>query len=296
MVAATAAFAVSCEKDNWSAQPDWSQITPPDQPTAPGDAPSECDNIVVAHRGGSTECGQPDNSIASLTYAMERGCYGSECDIYWTKDNNVIVAHADSQCCVNGFHPWEATLEQIRNAGKLKNGEIIPTLEEYIDKVMEKKKDGTSYCTRIWLDIKNITVPSTLTEYPIKATQRACEIIVEKKAQNFVEFICTGNATVMAAAFIYANNAKINIGWMANRAAKDYKSLGYTWSNMSVDNMNVGTHTGARTIQEFNDQNIAFSVYGVNSDEDMTYFANRSASLKAISTDYPRKLLNKMGK
>lgn len=304
MVAATAAFAVSCEKDNWPAQPDWSQITPPDQPTESGDAPSECDNIVVAHRGGSTECGQPDNSIASLTYAMERGCYGSECDIYWTKDNNVIVAHADSQCCVNGFHPWEATLEQIRKAGNLKNGEPIPTLEEYLDKVMELKKvkdeNGndvyTHYCTRLWLDIKNITVPSTLTEYPIKATQRACEIIVEKKAQNFVEFICTGNATVMASAFVYASNAKINIGWMANRAVNEYTSRGYKWSNMSISYMNDGTHGGDRTISEFTSKGVAFSVYGVNTDDDMNYFVNQSASLKAISTDYPRKLLNKMGK
>lgn len=296
MVAATAVFATSCEKDNWPDQPDWSTITPPDQPTGPSEKPAECDNIVVAHRGGSTECGQPDNSIASLTYAMENGCYGSECDIYWTKDNNVIVAHADSQCCVNGYHPWEATLAEIRKAGNLKNGEPIPTLEEYIDKVMEKKPDGTAYCTRLWLDIKNITKPSTLTEYPIAATRRACEIITEKGAQNFVEFICTGNATVMAASFTYANAAGVNIGWMANQDVKIYISKGYKWANLSVEYMNDGTHTGARTIREFTDKGVAFSVFGINTDADMNYYVNQSANLKAISTDYPVRLLKKMGK
>lgn len=296
MVAAAAAFAVSCEKDNWPDQPDWSIITPPDQPTDPTNMPSACDNIVVAHRGGSTECGQPDNSIASLTYAMELGCYGSECDIYWTKDNNVIVAHADGNCCINGVHPWEATLAEIRKLGNLKNGEPIPTLEEYIDKAMELKPDGTHYCTRLWLDIKNITVPSTLTQYPINAAKRACEIIVAKKAQNFVEFICTGNATVMKSAFMSASNAVINIGWMANRAVSEYLSLGYRWANMSVEHMNDGTHTGVRTISEFTRENVAFSVYGINSDTDMDYYASQSSNLKAISTDYPRKLLVKMGK
>ena len=297
MVAATAVFAASCEKDNWPDQPDWSTITPPDQPTGPSEKPSECDNIVVAHRGGSSECGQPDNSIASLTYAMELGCYGSECDIYWTKDNNVIVAHADSQCCVNGYHPWEATLAEIRKAGNLKNGEPIPTLEEYIDKVMEKNpKTGEAYCTRLWLDIKNITKPSTLTEYPIAATRRACEIIVEKNAQNFVEFICTGNATVMAASFTYANAAGVNIGWMANYAVLEYISRGYKWANLSLEYMNDGTHTGARTIREFTDKGVEISVFNADDDADMNYYVNQSANLKAICTNYPDRLLRKMGK
>ena len=296
MVAATAVFAASCEKDNWPDQPDWSTITPPDQPTGPSEKPSECDNIVVAHRGGSSECGQPDNSIASLTYAMELGCYGSECDIYWTKDDNVIVAHADSQCRINGYRPWEATLAEIRKAGNLKNGEPIPTLEEYIDKVMEKKPDGTAYCTRLWLDIKNITVPSTKTQYPIAATRRACEIIVEKNAQNFVEFICTGNATVMAASFTYANAAGVNIGWMANYAVLEYISRGYKWANLSLEYMNDGTHTGARTIREFTDKGVEISVFNADDDADMNYYVNQSANLKAICTNYPDRLLRKMGK
>lgn len=297
MVAATAVFAASCEKDNWPDQPDWSTITPPDQPTGPSEKPSECDNIVVAHRGGSTECGQPDNSIAALIKTMELGCYASECDIYWTKDNNVIVAHADSQCCVNGYHPWEATLAEIRKAGNLKNGEPIPTLEEYIDKVMEKNpKTGEAYCTRLWLDIKNITKPSTLTEYPIAATRRACEIIVEKNAQNFVEFICTGNATVMAASFTYANAAGVNIGWMANYAVLEYISRGYKWANLSLEYMNDGTHTGARTIREFTDKGVEISVFNADDDADMNYYVNQSANLKAICTNYPDRLLRKMGK
>jgi len=295
MVAATAVFAASCEKDNWSDQPDWNTITPPDQPTGPSEKPSECDNIIVAHRGGSAEAGAaaPDNSIAALIYAMELGCYASECDIYWTKDNNVIVAHADGQCCVNGVHPWEATLDEIRKRGNLSNGEPVPTLEEYIDKVMEKKKDGTAYCTRLWLDIKNITYPSTLTLHPIKATQRACEIIVEKGAQNFVEFICTGNLIVMDASFAAANNAGLNIGWMANRAVNEYTSRGYKWANLSLEYMNDGTHTGARTIKEFTDKGLAFSVYNADTETDMNYYISHSDKMKAICTNYPKKLLDK---
>ena len=51
-------------------------------------------SIVVAHRGGATESGHPDNSLAGLKYALDLKVYAVECDIYATADNRVIVAHA----------------------------------------------------------------------------------------------------------------------------------------------------------------------------------------------------------
>ena len=119
--------------------------------------PAACDNIVVAHRGGSKEAGLPDNSIAALRYAKSLGCYASECDIYWTKDDNVVVAHADKNCQINGLHPWEHTLEELRAAGRLKNGEPLPSLEEYIAECM-REQDGKPSCTRLWLDLSLIHI------------------------------------------------------------------------------------------------------------------------------------------
>ncbi|MBQ2550909.1 MAG: glycerophosphodiester phosphodiesterase, partial [Bacteroidales bacterium] len=112
-------FCSSCEKNNRDIP------TPKEGTETPGEDPGQvdidftiatCTNKIVAHRGGSSECGAPDNSRASLRYAMQLKCYGSECDIYWTKDNNVVIGHADAECKINGYHPWEATLEQIRKA------------------------------------------------------------------------------------------------------------------------------------------------------------------------------------
>ena len=117
--------------------------------------PEKVNNKVVAHRGGSAEAGTakyPDNSIASLSYAISLGCYASECDIYWTADNNVVVAHAANGCYVNNLKPWEHTLDELRAAGKLSNGELLPTLEEFIDVALHA---GT---TRLWLDVKRIEV------------------------------------------------------------------------------------------------------------------------------------------
>ena len=135
--------------------------------------PAVCHTKVVAHRGGSAEAGTiqyPDNSIAALKYAMGLQCYASECDIYITADNNVVVAHADGEFKINGCIPWESTLEEIRAKGKLSNGEDIPCLSDFLKVVVNPEN-----CTKLWLDIKATT--SVDTKFAIAAARRACEII-----------------------------------------------------------------------------------------------------------------------
>lgn len=96
-------------------------------------------------------------------------------------------------CYINNLKPWEHTLAELRAAGTLANGEQLPSLADFIDVVLEA---GT---TRLWLDVKNITIDGKSTEEgreaSARACERACEIIEEMGAQNFCEFIVTGNAT-----------------------------------------------------------------------------------------------------
>ncbi len=290
MLFAALAF-VGCSDDSYPAQPDWSKITPPGEVVDPS-KPLEATNIVVAHRGGAAEAGSsyPDNSIAALNYAMSLGCYASECDMYWTKDNQIVIAHADAQCKINGLYPWEHTLAEIRAAGKLSNGEAIPSLEEYLDKVMSQGS-----CTKLWIDIKNITYPSTLTQYPTSACRRACEIVTAKNAKNFVEFVCTGNATVMANSVGYAAQAGIPIGWMSNSSGTTYSAKGYTWANLSTEYIYInGENVGTRTVDEFKKAGVLLSVYNADTDADMQYYISHAGNLKAICTNYPSTLINKM--
>lgn len=245
---------------------------------------------VMAHRGGSSESGTPDNSLAALEYAIKLGCAGSECDIYWTADDDVVVAHADGNCKINGLYPWEATLSELRAAGKLSNGETLPSLSDMLDFLMTNSK-----CTKLILDIKNITSPSTLTKYPINACRRACEIIQEKKAEGYVEFICTGNSTVMAQASVSAANAGIPIAWMANQAPSVYRAYGYSWSNLSTSYIYYeGTAAGQRTVEEFYNAGVDISVYNADTDEDMAYYISKYDMLKYICTNYPSKLIGKL--
>ena len=85
---------------------------------------------IVAHRGfwNCEEAEYAHNSIAALRCAQEAGCWGSEFDVLMTSDGVLLVHHDDK---VNGKkiekHPHSA-FKDIR----LKNGEPIPTLEEYL--------------------------------------------------------------------------------------------------------------------------------------------------------------------
>ena len=180
-------------------------------------------------------------------------------------------------------------MAELRAKGNIGNGEQLPELQDFIAKVMSKGS-----CTRLWLDIKNITSPSTLTGYPINACRRSCEIIKEMKAQNFVEFICTGNATVMAESYKYARAAGVNIGWMGNQAASVYQQKSYTWANLSTQYMKQGG--GVRTIEEFTKAGIAISVFNADDDATMNYYISNASSMKAICTNYPKKLIGKMQK
>ena len=87
---------------------------------------------IVAHRGYWKDNAQ--NSIASLQKAQAFGCWGSEFDLHLTADNCVVVNH-DRE--IKKTDIQKSTLEKIRSF-TLKNGEPVPTLEEYLE---QGKKD-----------------------------------------------------------------------------------------------------------------------------------------------------------
>ena len=247
-------------------------------------APTKANNTVIAHRGGSKEAGCPDNSIASLNYAMSLGCYASETDIYWTKDNQIVVAHANSNNGkINGLYPWESTLAEIQAAGKLSNGETIPSLQDYLRAAMV---EGS--CTKVCLDIKAITIPSARDADAVKACERACEIIVEMEAQPWCEFICSGRTNIVNKCAKYANPAGIPIGAMGNFDASEYKGLGYTWHNRNKD-----YGLDASKINSYLNSGIEVSVYTLDNETEFAKIESYFTKLRGITTNYPKWLLDK---
>jgi glycerophosphoryl diester phosphodiesterase len=86
---------------------------------------------VVAHRGfwNCEEAGYAKNSIAALRCAQEAGFWGSEFDVNMTSDGILIVYH-DSD--VDGKKIENHPYSEFKDF-KIKNGETIPTLDEYLE-------------------------------------------------------------------------------------------------------------------------------------------------------------------
>lgn len=300
VIMAAAFLFAGCQKDSKPQSPPWDKLQKPEASNAPLDP----GNNVVAHRGGSAEAGSPDNSIAALDYAMGLKCYGSECDIYWTKDDKVVVAHADPEGRINGLYPWESTLEQLRAEGTLSNGEQLPSLEVYLDKVM-----SPGSCTKLVLDIKKTpyrdesgNLKEDKKDYPINAVRRACEIIKEKKAENFVEFICCGLESVMKEAYKYALELGVDIGWNTGHGAAAVYSRGFPWANLST--VSFTKFGGSCTFEEFEEHHVLLSVYCVDKarfdgnsiykDADVDYMLGYYPKMRTICSNYPAWLMEKI--
>ena len=219
-------------------------------------------SIVVAHRGGATESGHPDNSLAGLKYALDLKVYAVECDIYATADNRVIVAHATQGCLVNGLKPWEHTYDELCAAGTLSNGERLPLLEGY-------------------------------TGFSARSCQLACQVIERMKARNFVEFIVTSNKTVWTLCYSAAQSAGVRAGWMGYVAPAEYQTYIDPWINIDASNIwfDGTAGSGQWGIDDYASAGVEVSVFTIDKDVDAAYYANYIDRLRAIATNYPKKLI-----
>ena len=247
---------------------------------------------VVAHRGGSAECKLPDCSVASLKYAISQNCYASESDIVLTGDKDILICHPDGNGRVNGLDPGTHTLAEIRAAGNLSNGELIPTLTDFLKIVMDKELNPNGM--KLWLDVKRFADA----DRSINACLRASEIIAGANAQNYCEFLIpTGEDIFMAVRDKVINDYKINIAWMTcTNPAKyaDPKDYGKVWAQLAYRKiLGDNPESSYRPLDYFN-AGLPLSIYGADDDKTIADVIQYYPKLKAIFTNYPAKLISKL--
>ena len=142
---------------------------------------------VIAHRGGYLENGLAECSIASLKETIRERCYGSECDVMWTADGQILVCHPDDSGKVNGLIPSKNTLADIRAAGKLSNGEPMPSLADFLAVVTDRKRNPLG--TKLWLDIKG----GPEDPYGDKVMEASAVLAREMDACGLVEYLVPWN-------------------------------------------------------------------------------------------------------
>ena len=91
---------------------------------------------VIAHRGYWKTEGSAQNSIRSLIKADSIGCWGSEFDVWISKDGTLFVNHDDD---INGVVIQNSKSRDIAKQ-RLSNGEFIPTLEQLLQTAVNLPK------------------------------------------------------------------------------------------------------------------------------------------------------------
>ena len=85
---------------------------------------------VIAHRGFWKTEGSAQNSITALEKAADAKLYGSEFDVLMTADGKIVVNHDNT---IEGMAIPETPYKKLKNL-KIKNGEKLPTLKNYLKK------------------------------------------------------------------------------------------------------------------------------------------------------------------
>ena len=137
---------------------------------------SFAENVVIAHRGAWQANNLPQNSIAALREAIKLGCAGSEFDVRMTVDDSLIVTHDADFAGL----PIEATGYEELSETRLENGEVLPTLRNYLIAGLENNTE-----TRLICEIK----PSETVERNQLIADKVLRLVEELGAEPMVIYI-----------------------------------------------------------------------------------------------------------
>ena len=153
------------------------------------------DNEVIAHRGAWKAKGLPENSIASLKHAIELNCTGSEFDVRMTKDDVLIVTHDPDY---NGLDVEASTYEELSKF-KLPNGEILPTLKDFLLAGMDNNDS-----TGLVLEIK----PSKTEGRNVEITNKVMSLVKQLDASPYVTYYISFSYPILKRIIEIEPNAK----------------------------------------------------------------------------------------
>ncbi|MFA5326349.1 MAG: family 16 glycosylhydrolase [Prolixibacteraceae bacterium] len=230
-------------------------------------------NGVIAHRGAWKKENLPQNSIASLKQAIQIGAAGSEFDVQLTADGVLVVNHDPDYADMKIEKTDFASLEKV----PLKNGETLPTLENYLKTGMTQQK------TKLILELK----PSTEgKDRSILLAQNAVEKVKQMHAQDWIVYISFDYDIVEKIHQLDQSAKTMYLG--GNKSPEELKADGI-WG---ADYNQKVFEKEPNWIREARQNKIATNVWTVDDFAKMDYFL--SQDIDFITTDEPEVLLNKV--
>ncbi|MBU2975563.1 glycerophosphodiester phosphodiesterase [Zobellia sp. B3R18] len=229
-------------------------------------------NKVVAHRGAWKAKNLPENSIASLKEAIRMQYTGTEFDVRMTANDSLIITHDPDYA---NLEIEESSYEDLSKF-PLKNGEILPTLRQYILTGLENNTK-----TRLVCEIK----PSKDKERGLIIAEKVYNMINELKAQHMVVYISFSYDILKR---LEELNPEVHTQYLdGSKSPEILKRDGIDGADyyLSVFKNHPEWIISAKK------NKIALNAWTVNEEEDMEWFLKNDFDF--ITTNEPELLLNK---
>ena len=224
---------------------------------------------IIAHRGYWDKSGSAQNSLSSLKNAIDMGVYGSELDVWLTKDGVVVLNHDASY---QGVTIKTATYEEL-SALRLVNGEPLPALQQYVD--IAKKQDKT----KLIVEIKSHDAPKA----DVRAAAETVKLINENGIADRVDYISFSEHVCKE---LIRLDPKHRVAYLnGDKSPKELKTEGYWGLDYAWD---VLKEKHPEWIKEAKALGLTVNVWTVNNVERMQYFISQGVDY--ITTDNPQLL------
>jgi glycerophosphoryl diester phosphodiesterase len=237
------------------------------------------DYLIIAHRGESIDA--PENTLASVNLAWERGAGAVEIDVHLSYDNRIVVIHDPTTKRTGGLNKKvkfqkvdELKLLDVGGwkSSKYRN-ERIPTLIEVINTVPPEKK--------LVVEIKSgIKLVSYLKN----------EIDLTRIDNKQIEIISFDFATVKLAKRLMPTNkvlylAELDYTWLSRVVSPSVDKLIFKVKNAGLDGLNVwaGKKLNEEFVHKVKNAGLLLYVWTVNDPEHAKMLI--SWGVDAITTD-----------
>lgn len=232
------------------------------------------DNKTIAHRGAWKMDTLPQNSIASLRKAIELKAAGTEFDVRMTKDAVLVINHDPLYA--------EDTIErktyQELLKHKLKNGEKLPTLEDYL-KAGSKRNSST----RLIVEVKPSIVDKT---QGIRAAEKALALVEKLGVENRVVYISFDYAILKR---IYALDPEAITQYLTgDKTPAELKADGISGADYHISVY----RKNPEWIGQLKKDGMILNAWTVNAAEDMDWLLDQGFDF--ITTDQPELLLERV--
>lgn len=227
---------------------------------------------IIAHRGHHSVKGAEENSLAALRAAEKDGLYAVELDVNMTSDGELVVVHGPwlgEKSDPDRLNVQRSDLATLRSK-RLKNGEAVPTLEEYLSEAAAMPS------LRLIVEVKEHATPQRETE----VVRKVIALVKQYKLQDRVEYISFRQH--ICNEFVRLAPSNTPVLYLGSNLTPEYvKGLGYTGISYSVDALKRVT----RWIDEAQRLGLKVNIWTVNSAEDATWAVKQGVDY--ITTDNP---------